>query len=209
MGKFVQYGCGLSAPASWDNYDASPTLRLQKLPLVGSLVGGPPFPKSVRYGDIRNGLSLPTNSVEAVYCSHTLEHLSLEDFRTALRETHRILRQGGVFRFVLPDLRRIATKYVQSTSPQACIAFMEESLLGRKQRPKGFQGLLRSWLGNSEHLWMWDFESMQPELTQAGFVNVRRATFSDSSIAQFKDVEDPDRWNGELGVECQKPTANA
>ncbi len=34
---YVQYGCGLSAPAGWNNYDASPTLRLQKLPVVGDI----------------------------------------------------------------------------------------------------------------------------------------------------------------------------
>ena len=41
---YVQYGCGLSAPHEWLNFDASPILRLQKLPLLGQLVGGPKFP---------------------------------------------------------------------------------------------------------------------------------------------------------------------
>ena len=39
MGRFVQYGCGLTAPTTWENYDVSPTLRVQKVPLLGALIG--------------------------------------------------------------------------------------------------------------------------------------------------------------------------
>ena len=35
--KYVQYGCGLSAPNEWINFDVSPTLRIQKIPIIGSL----------------------------------------------------------------------------------------------------------------------------------------------------------------------------
>ena len=204
MGKFVQYGCGLSAPPSWENFDVSPTLRLQKLPLIGGMIPGPKFPRSIRLGDIRNGLGLSDGYADAVYCSHTLEHLSLEDLREALKQSLRILRPGGTFRFVLPDLKRIAVKYAAASGPRASIEFMEESYLGKHTRPKGLEGMLRSWIGNSEHLWMWDYDSLSAELAQAGFVNIRRAQFGDSQIAEFKDVEDPSRWKDELGIECQK-----
>jgi SAM-dependent methyltransferase len=209
MGRYVQFGCGLSAPSSWENYDASPTLRLQRLPIVGGMVGGPKFPEIVRYGDIRNGLSLPDACVDAVYCSHTLEHLSLDDLRTALRQTLRILRPGGTFRFVLPDLRKLARDYVASGDAGAAVTFMERSLLGRRSRPKGVQGLLRLWIGNAEHMWMWDYESLAAELASAGFAGVRRAQFGDSAIGQFKDVESEARWTGELGVECNRPGAGS
>ena len=35
MGCYVQYGAAYSAPEGWLNFDASPTLRLQKLPVAG------------------------------------------------------------------------------------------------------------------------------------------------------------------------------
>ena len=34
---YIHYGCGLDAPKEWINFDASPTLRLQKTPLLGLL----------------------------------------------------------------------------------------------------------------------------------------------------------------------------
>ena len=97
MGVYVQYGCGNSCPQDWVNFDASPTLRLQRLPLVGALFrrGSTVFPAGVRYGDIVKGLSLADDSVDGIYASHVLEHLSLADFARALRNTIRLLRPGG------------------------------------------------------------------------------------------------------------------
>ena len=104
---YVQYGCGLSAPKEWQNFDASPTLRLQRLPIFGALLKkqlNVVFPKEVRYGDIVKGLPLKENSCSGIYCSHVLEHLALKDFRTALINTYKILKPGGVFRCLVPDL---------------------------------------------------------------------------------------------------------
>jgi len=91
---FVQYGCGFSVAEGWRNFDASPTLRLERLPVVGRFVVGnmARFPDIVEYGDICKGLPVAANSCEAIYCSHVLEHLSLEDFRLALQNTYEHLK---------------------------------------------------------------------------------------------------------------------
>lgn len=207
MNEYVQYGCGLSAPASWRNFDTSPTLRLQRLPLVGPRLHGkglPLFPPNAEYGDIVKGLPVAAGSCRGIYCSHVLEHLALEDFRTALRNTHAYLREGGIFRFVLPDLKHLARVYVESDDPGASLVFMEQSMLGKPRRARGVGGLLRDWLGNSAHMWMWDYASMSAELERAGFRDIRRARFGDSADPHFHDVEDPGRWENCLGVECVK-----
>ena len=59
MKKYVQYGCGLSAPKEWLNYDVSPTLILQKTPLLSSVLKlDTAFPDNVLYGDIVKGLPI-------------------------------------------------------------------------------------------------------------------------------------------------------
>ncbi|MBX9688520.1 MAG: methyltransferase domain-containing protein [Candidatus Obscuribacterales bacterium] len=209
---YVQYGCGLSAPKSWRNFDASPTLQMQRLPLLGSLFrsslfsnkGFLIFPLNVEHADIVSGLPLKKESCDAIYCSHILEHLALNDFRLALRNTYSYLKPGGVFRLVLPDLETLAREYLESEDPQASLKFMDESKLGFKDRPRGALGMLRRLLGNSAHLWMWDFESLSLELKEAGFKEIRRAEFGDSADPQFKAVEDPLRWKDCLGMECRK-----
>lgn len=85
---FMHYGCGLDAPKEWLNYDASPTLRIQKIPIIGSLLKkklNVEFPENVLYGDIVKGINLPHNSCAGIYCSHVLEHLALNEFRIALK----------------------------------------------------------------------------------------------------------------------------
>jgi hypothetical protein len=204
-GNYVQYGAGATGPEGWTNFDCSPTLQLQRLPVVGGWIRArceTKFSDPIRYGDIVRGLPVPDHSATAVYCSHVLEHLSLRDLRTALRHTHRILKPGGTFRMVLPDLRHMAAKYARDESPDAAITFMRETLLGAETRPRGFMGLLRSWLGNSEHLWLWDFESLSRELVDAGFKNPRRVSYHDSGDRMFDAAERADRWRDALGIQC-------
>src|SRR5438046_2163574 len=125
---YVQYGCGLSAPADWKNYDTSPTLRIQKIPVLGKLIGSrmsPVFPSNVLYGDIVKGLPVSNTSCDAVYCSHVLEHLSLNDFRVALANTYRILKPGGTFRCVVPDLEAITRSYLHKLESKRETASIE------------------------------------------------------------------------------------
>jgi SAM-dependent methyltransferase len=206
VSNYVQYGAGLSGPEEWSNFDASPSLQIQRLPLIGSLFKkiGPSFPATIHYGDIVKGLPIAPNSLEAIYCSHVLEHLSLQDFRLALSNTLGYLKPGGRFRLVLPDLEILAQGYLHSAEHDAALKFMTDTYLGHYERSKGLLGLLRSWLGNSAHLWMWDYKSIKVELEKAGFVNIRRAEFGDSGDPMFNLVEDLGRWQHNLGVDCEK-----
>lgn len=205
---FVQFGCGLSAPEQWTNFDASPTLRLQLVPIVGVFFRGPqwpPFPAAVRYGNIVQGLPVEVETVRGMYSSHVLEHLALDDLRTALRNCFSYLRPGGSFRSVLPDLRPMVEEYVQSSATHAAHDLMRNTMLGRTSRPRSLSEILRNWLGNSAHMWMWDYKALEVELREAGFGKIRRAAFGDASEPAFRYVEDAARWSGALGIECVKP----
>lgn len=206
MGEYMQFGCGFSAPAGWLNFDASPTLRFERLPLVGRLYtrNERRFPANVRYGDIVRGLPLADSSCAGIYCSHVLEHLALEDLDAALRNVFRMLRPGGTFRLVVPDLERLARDYVASDDPHAAIRFMEETYLGVKSLPRGVAGLMRSWLGHSWHRWMWDERSLGAKLREHGFTEIRRAAFGDATDKRFNEVEDAGRFEGCLVLQCRK-----
>jgi predicted SAM-dependent methyltransferase len=204
--EYVQYGCGWCAPETWLNFDASPTLRFERLPLVGSLYtrNAKRFPSNVRYGDITRGLPVAPNSCSAIYCSHVLEHLALDDFEVALQNTFTYLKPGGVFRFVLPDLEQLARTYLSNSSDTASQWFMEKSCLGHKHRPRGMIGFIKTWLSNSNHLWMWDERSITARLKQHGFYNIRRTQFGDAEDKKFNEVEDKGRFEGCLAMQCSK-----
>lgn len=213
MGKqHIQYGCGLTAPSEWENFDVSPTLRLQRIPVLNLLLqkqGKVRFPANVKYGDIRIGLpGIKANSCKAVYCSHVLEHLSLEDCRIALKNTYELLVYEGIFRLVVPDLEQAAKTYLTrlaTQDPTASLDFIgSQTLLGLERRPKGLKEMLIASFGNSKHLWMWDYYAMEFELKLAGFRFIRKCEFNDSSDPLFQLVEEESRFQGCLAIEAIK-----
>ena len=152
------------------------------------------FPENVRYGDIVRGLPVPDGSCDGVYSSHIIEHLSLFDARTALRNSLRLLRPGGCFRVVVPDLKALARKYLEDGGAEACSAFMEKSMLGRKGGSGGWKSLAGRILGNGAHLWLWDEPGLSAEMRAAGFADVRPAKLGDSGDPLFDLVEQSERW---------------
>src|SRR5262249_11324676 len=130
---YVQYGCGACAPPKWINFDASPRLRLERIPVLRTLIRATSkelFAPHARAGDIVAGLPLPDRCAAAVYCSHVLEHLPRAELETALRNTYRLLTPGGRFRLIVPDLHWRAKEYVEAASRDdvgAADRFMEIS----------------------------------------------------------------------------------
>jgi predicted SAM-dependent methyltransferase len=206
---YVQYGCGLCAPHSWLNFDASPTLLFEKTPLVGRLYtkNAQRFPRNVKYGDITRGLPVRPASCIGIYASHVLEHLSREECLLALRHSYAYLHPQGIFRLVVPDLEALARGYLNSLSEGNTAAgdeFLESAGLGRKGSLRGIFRRLLELFGHSRHLWMWDYHSLHRELESAGFKRVRRCQFGDCEDERFLLVEDGDRFEGCLAMECRK-----
>ncbi|NES93904.1 MAG: methyltransferase domain-containing protein [Desertifilum sp. SIO1I2] len=212
---YVQYGCGMSAPEDWLNFDASPNLFLERLPIIGFFYAGKKyieespvrikFPQSIQFGDIVKGLPLKRGSVKGIYASHVLEHLPLEDCRFALQNTFELLEPGGIFRLLVPDLKILASRYINSSEATASISFIQEMEMGIIRRSRGLKGLVTSFLSNKNHVWMWDYDSMKSELEKIGFTDIRRADFNDSEDPKFKGVEDEKRFIEAVAIQCKKP----
>ena len=113
-----------------------------------------------------------------------------------------MLKPGGFFRFVLPDLKFITKNYISGHIDAN--QFMNESGLGLIERQRGIRGLAKTVLGNSQHLWLWDEQSIVVALREAGFSSIRRASFGDSVDPMFNLVETEGRWKSALGIECIK-----
>jgi hypothetical protein len=217
----VHYGCGDKTGPSWLNFDASPMIPVERLPIFGKLLhklsgGGAPFPPAVNYGNIIKAPLVPEGTATAVYASHVLEHLSLADARAALRNTYRMLAPGGVFRLIVPDLRSRIERYTADASagdPEAAHNFMRYCLLGMEERPRGIVRTLRKAFSGSSHLWMWDASAMRAELERCGFTAIRECSFGDADDPAFSEVENPARFadttlaRPECALEAKKPHA--
>ena len=92
----VNLGCGRTAHPAWVNLDVEPTLAC------------------VKRWDVRKPLPFPDGSVDMVYHSHLLEHLSADEGQRLVKDCFRVLKSGGVIRIVVPDLAGIATAYLEA-----------------------------------------------------------------------------------------------
>jgi hypothetical protein len=203
---YVHYGCGLTAPDEWVNFDASLTLKFEKTPILGKVYtrNSSRFNSNVRIGDIVKGLPVPDQSCGGAYASHVLEHLPFEDFHAALENTRKMLVDGGIFRLVVPDLEWAAREYVRRLEMKEATAnefFLDETRLGRRSRQNGL-GKLQEVLGTSSHYWMWDELSLRHALQDHGFRNVHRCFFGDCQDPMFRLVEAKDRFERAVGMEA-------
>jgi predicted SAM-dependent methyltransferase len=192
---YVHYGCGQAAPPEWKNFDVSPTLRIQKTPILGTILKkslGQVFDNNVQYGDITVGLpGIVDGTADGAYCSHVLEHMSLEHFRIALRNTYKMLKPGGIFRIIMPDLEVLVRDYIndkdEKHDPEASIRLIKRMMMGVEVRPRSFKAVTKHLFGYLEHL-----------------TNIRRCEFNDSADPMFKLVENEKRWHLVVKFECIK-----
>jgi SAM-dependent methyltransferase len=212
-GVCLHIGCGLNAPQGWENIDASPSLKVSKIPMLGryilSLNRGPNWSATVRYGDIARGLKHGVDSCDLVFAAHVLEHLSLADFHTALKNIHSYLKPEGIFRFIVPDLKQYVDDYINrhadsASSGRAAIEFMQESLIGHMGSRKSLNRRLREVFSNSRHQWMWDKPSLLSALSQQGFRDARQCHYGDWSDPRFGSVEKKENYLHALGIEALK-----
>lgn len=204
MKTFIHVGCHFTVGRSWENFDASPTLRFERIPLIGRLYtkNDRRFPDEVRYGNIVSGPLCPPGTADAVFASHMVEHASLADFRTLVGNIRTMLRDGGCFRLVTPDLAVMIDRYVRSSDPERAHSFMRETYMALEETNVRTLSRIRRALGFSQHFWLYDEQSMRVELERAGFRDIRRCEFGDSAIPEFAEVENEDQFRGNLAMEC-------
>jgi SAM-dependent methyltransferase len=229
FGDKLHLGCGLNAPVTWLNVDGSLNVTLSKhkrfrswlvaLRLLPRSMATTEFPANVRRLNITKRLPFLDGAFDAVYSSHTLEHLYLSQTKLLLRECFRVLRPGGLIRHVVPDLGALCDEYnsTQRVSwnrpdqPPACKADrLNLRLLMREPTPGGrsLAGRINAHLFDfHSHKWMFDEESLVHHMTESGFIDCRRRGYLDSEIPDVGDVELASRVESGQGlvVEGSKP----
>jgi hypothetical protein len=99
----------------------------------------------------------------------------------------------------MPDLRAIAERYIASDLDQPAIWMMRELLVGREKGD--MYEILLDMMGH-RHRWLWDYASFARELSDAGFIQIRRAQYGDRLDPDFAAVERAESWTLAFGVDC-------
>jgi len=168
----LNVGAGDSGKEGWVNLDAVPGTKI-----------------NCQY-DARKRLPFPNGSVKGIFSEHFFEHLDYtEEAPLFLRECHRVLRDGGVLRIIVPDAEKYLMAYAQGGWPGL------QSLRPLDDRMRdlyyGWEYNTRMELVNhvfrqgQEHKFAYDFETIEFLLKRNGFQNVRKQEFGKSAMPEL------------------------
>jgi predicted SAM-dependent methyltransferase len=200
----LNLGCGMVRPAGWVNTDSSLNSLLQALPL-GKRVAR----RFSRVEYVENNASfmnlnrrwrgVASGTVDVVYASHLLEHLTRATAQRFLSEAYRSLRPGGVIRIVVPDLYALSRRYVDAVDRGESGAADEFlyclNLHQDGQYPPERPRVLRlvSYLQKypSQHKYMYDRFTLPELMRSSGFVGLREGRYAESHYlaAEISEVE--------------------
>jgi hypothetical protein len=210
----INVGCGASPTPGWLNFDNSLTVRLAQLPLAGvvartgvlRLARASFFQRAaggeIRWADAVRRIPVPDAAAEVVYSSHMLEHLDRREAASFLGEVLRILVPAGKLRIVVPDLRRLVSRYIQDGDADALVS---DTLLAHA-KPHSWSERLRLLLvGYRGHSWMYDEASLCQFLEASGFTSARPLPPGETTINDPGALNLRERDDESIYVEADKP----
>lgn len=211
----INIGCGQTPTKGWLNYDNSFSLRLSKFPALVNILARIglinqsqnafiQFSRihSIEYGDATKGLPLDDNSVDVLYSSHMLEHLDRHEASKFLNEAIRVLCSGGIIRLVLPDLQKMAQKYIETGDADAFVSSTHLT----QPRPRTLAQRIRILLvGTRHHQWMYDGASLTRLLEEHGFKEPTVLQPGETSIENVLNLDLCERKDVSVYVEAKKP----
>jgi predicted SAM-dependent methyltransferase len=96
MPNYLNLGCGNIYHKDWINIDYTSNSSF------------------VKEHNILSGIPFDNDTIDFVYHSHILEHLSKKQGEKFILECYRVLKKEGVIRVVIPDLRTITSEYLNA-----------------------------------------------------------------------------------------------
>ena len=203
----VNLGCGPRVLEGWTNVDSALGARLAQLPGFASFnrrhrVFREHWPKGILIHNLQEPLPWQSNSVDFIYCSHVLEHLTRHDGVRLLRECERVLIPGGAVRIVVPDFRLTIEQYTSGKLDARHVLEKLDVLTARDG-----DGPMKARLApffRYPHLCMYDRAALVDALTNAGF-----EPSPDPNVApRFQELnllESPARTDASVVIEAEKP----
>jgi SAM-dependent methyltransferase len=197
---WINLGCGHNSSPAWDNFDRSPMILLRRYSWLrkgfrkaGILADDhlQSYPENVNRRDLARPLPYADLTVSAVYSSHMLEHLYLDDARKLLRECFRVTKPGAILRLALPDGELFAKELVaagENDDGEASLHYHEMLRAYPDTRPSGRRMI--TFIGGSNwHKWQPTRSLVRRLLSDAGFTNITEVAYREGELPQLDLVE--------------------
>jgi predicted SAM-dependent methyltransferase len=150
--------------------------------------------------DLRAGLPLAPASCDVIYSSHFFEHLEYREGLKLMRDCHRALRPGGVFRLALPNFRGLFEAYLRNDRQYTELIDIFTVSPDLERGTETFVDHVNYGVyQNGEHRCIYDEDKVDIILRHIGFTSV-----SSSSYRAGIDSDDPVRRRYSFYVEAVK-----
>ena len=175
----LHIGCGRCLLSSWVNTDIEPCSE------------------KVLYLDITKPLPFADSSFKYVFSEHVCEHISIDDFLSALQEIRRVLKIGGIFRVAMPvvdfllelcnsPMDEANSKYINWSI--GC--FASSKVQGLHLKPKGKSVVvMNNFMRNWGHQFIYSTQMIESLLLESGFKNVRKCQLGVSTHKELCGLE--------------------
>lgn len=209
----VNVGCGSTPTPGWVNLDNSLTVKLARVPVLGAALAAMPrgsergrFVRAARETPIQWAVAtrLPflDRTMELVYSSHMFEHLNRDQATRFLHEAFRVLRPNGLLRLVVPDLKKLVDKYLQTGDADA---FVKATLLPPPPMQTWTSRIAIALVGHRGHAWMYDAASLRDCVASAGFTEVTILRPGETRISDPGPLDLRERESESIYLEAVRP----
>lgn len=137
------------------------------------------------FWDLRRGIPFPDNSVDFIYSSHFLEHLSYANGQTILQEAMRVLKPGAEVSICVPDARMYIDAYLGKRKLDSHREYWQPAFIS----DQGIDLLNYVAYMGGEHACLFDQEGLVTRLTRAGFINATARAFDSSMDLAEREFE--------------------
>lgn len=170
--KGLHLGCGAHLLEGWLNTDVI-------------------YVKDGAYLDITKTFPLPSSSFDYIFAEHVIEHISYQQGIELMKECYRVLKPGGVARFVTPSLERLTALYQEPISSHQ-EAYLKQflSLWAPGVDSKvGRCFVLDNIFREHGHQFIYDENCLRDSLQKAGFTKINFGTVGSSTNPHLQDLE--------------------
>lgn len=156
--------------------------------------------------DLSNGIPAQPNSLNRVYHSHFLEHLTRDQGLKFLKDCYYSLDFNGVMRFAVPDFRLWCQNFINGDS-DFFSWYRSNYLINGSDYFHTDAQVFTGMLYNHGHQMAYDFESLFFLLEKIGFTDIKIAVWGQSLF--FEDLELLENLQNQrkvesLIIECRK-----
>ena len=212
----VNVGSGRHVTDGWLSLDHSKHVLAAKVPGLAAalnrvgLMNDTEMPyhrngdwRRVRFWDAKMPIPLPDASVQYAYSSHVLEHFSTERALGIVRDVLRVLRPGGRFRVVLPDLEQVGRAYAALQTSDT-VVFRDRRITRAEWSDQVSEFCFHMAGDPFGHHVMYDRHGARRLLLRGGFSAVDDCEFRKGSVPNLDSLDLPVRAVESLYVEGVK-----